>query len=203
MFKRLIGLAALAAFLALPARTSAQNVPPSVCNDGTRSTASGKGACSGHGGVNHAATKQLHDASAPPAPPSAPNANTTGTGVTCKDGTVPNTTGKGACANHGGFKTTGTSPNATPPSPNANTASTGVTCKDGTVPNTTGKGACANHGGFKTTSTSPNATPAPPSAPPGPPPNILGLKVTCADGTKANVGANNCVGHGGVKQSGG
>ncbi len=247
MFKRWIGLAALAAFLALPATLSAQNGPASVCNDGTTSTVTGKGACSGHGGVNHAATKQLHANSAPPAPPSTPNANTAGTGVTCNDGTIPNATGKGACAHHGGFKTTGTSPNATPPAPNANTAGTGVTCNDGTIPNATGKGACAHHGGFKTTGTSPNATPpapnantagtgaacndgtisnttgkgacahhgglkttstspnapaAPPSAPPGPPPNFLGLTVPCADGTTANFGANACAGHGGEKPGG-
>ena len=197
MFWRLIGLAALAAFfLALPARLSAQNGPGSVCNDGTTSNTTGKGACAHHGGLKTTGTS-------PNAPPAMPNANTTGTGAACNDGTTSNTTGKGACAHHGGLKTTGTSPNAPPATPNANTTGTGAACNDGTTSNTTGKGACAHHGGLKTTSTSPNASPPAPSAPPGPPPNVLGLKVTCADGTKANVGANNCVGHGGVKQGGG
>ena len=100
----------------------------STCKDGTTSTTTGRGACSGHGGVQKAgksaaaaapaATESAAPAAAPaPAPaaaaskaaPAAKSAATTGntdpTGATakCKDGTYSKSKQhKGSCSHHGG-----------------------------------------------------------------------------------------------------
>jgi len=94
-------LAAAAALLAIGlhgARLDAQ-ATASVCKDGTTSAATGKGACSGHGGVDAAATaaakkpaKKTETAKAAPAAE-----------VTCTDGTTSKG-GRGACSKHGGIK---------------------------------------------------------------------------------------------------
>jgi len=68
----------------------AQGGTGSVCKDGTKSEASGKGACSGHGGVDAAATKAAKSKKAAPQ-------------VTCTDGTMSKG-GQGACSGHGGIK---------------------------------------------------------------------------------------------------
>ncbi len=60
----------------------------SVCRDGTTSAAAGRGACSGHGGVDAKATEAAAKA-----------AKTT---VTCTDGTS-SAGGRGACSSHGGI----------------------------------------------------------------------------------------------------
>jgi uncharacterized protein DUF3761 len=94
-------LAAAAALLTIGlygARLDAQ-AAGSVCKDGTTSTASGKGACSGHGGVDASATaaakkgaKKTETAKAASEPE-----------VTCTDGTMSKG-GRGACSKHGGIK---------------------------------------------------------------------------------------------------
>jgi hypothetical protein len=89
-------LAATAALLAISlhgAQLRAQ-AAGSVCKDGTTSTAAGKGACSGHGGVDAAAT-----AAAKKPAKAASTAE-----VTCTDGTMSKA-GRGACSKHGGVKT--------------------------------------------------------------------------------------------------
>jgi hypothetical protein len=89
--------------LALPA-LAADSGAPTTCKDGTTSTATGRGACSGHGGVQKAATTQAAPATpaAAPASPAAPAAS--GTPSTCKDGTTSTATGRGACSGHGGVQ---------------------------------------------------------------------------------------------------
>jgi hypothetical protein len=93
-------LAAAAAMVTIGlygARLDAQ-AAGSVCKDGTTSTASGKGACSGHGGVDATATAAAKkgakktEAKAAAAPE-----------VTCTDGTTSKG-GRGACSKHGGVK---------------------------------------------------------------------------------------------------
>jgi hypothetical protein len=67
--------------LTLPAHA---DTAPTTCKDGTTSTASGRGACSSHGGVQ---------ADTPPA----------GATAKCKDGTYSmSKTHSGACSTHGG-----------------------------------------------------------------------------------------------------
>ena len=71
----------------------------SVCKDGTASAASGRGACSGHGGVDAKATAAAAKA-----------AKMT---VVCTDGTK-SAGGRGACSSHGGIaKAVATAPKAT------------------------------------------------------------------------------------------
>ncbi len=210
MLKRLIGLAALGAVLALPASLRAQ-APASVCKDGTTSNATGSGACSGHGGVDKAKTKAAHT---PPAPPPAP-----ATMVMCKDGTQSKS-GQGACSHHGGVGTPTPTAAAQPPAPapapaNPPSNMTGgpVMCADGTTSNTSGQGACSHHGGVKHNGTAPAAPPAaPPPAPANTPTmtgngtapsnNPQGAIAKCKDGTyshsKQHSGA--CSQHGGVAQ---
>jgi hypothetical protein len=99
----------------------------SMCKDGTTSTATGRGACSGHGGVQKAgksaaaaapastesaspaAAPAPHAAAASKAAPAAKAAATTGntdpTGATakCKDGTYSKSKHHtGSCSHHGG-----------------------------------------------------------------------------------------------------
>lgn len=64
------------AFLAPSARGQ---VAEAICKDGTTSTATGHGACSGHGGVNKHVRR-------------------------CVDGTVSKSKGRGTCSGHGGVK---------------------------------------------------------------------------------------------------
>jgi hypothetical protein len=84
---------------------------PTTCKDGTTSTSTGKGTCSGHGGVQKAGTSAASAApaaAAPAAAKSAPTAtagNTDPTGATakCKDGTYSKSQHhSGTCSSHGG-----------------------------------------------------------------------------------------------------
>ena len=100
----------------------------STCTDGTTSTAAGRGACSGHGGVQKAAkaaaattakapaTTETATPAATPAPStaaakaapaakaaSAGNTDPTGATAKCKDGTYSKAKSHtGACSKHGG-----------------------------------------------------------------------------------------------------
>lgn len=54
---RAYGVLVCAALLALPAVSAADSSTPVTCKDGTTSPHGGRGACSGHGGIDKAATK--------------------------------------------------------------------------------------------------------------------------------------------------
>jgi hypothetical protein len=111
---------------------SADSSAPTTCKDGTTSSATGRGACSSHGGVQNSASspsaasapaKAGADTSQPAATPATPSAdakpaaatakpaaakssgNTDPTGATakCKDGTYSKSKShSGACSHHGG-----------------------------------------------------------------------------------------------------
>jgi hypothetical protein len=116
------------ALLAAPLVTSAQSTSsgPVVCKDGTTSPHGGRGACSGHGGVNKSASASSSSASSPAttasAPAAAPAASpspSSGSGpVVCNDGTTSPHGGRGACSGHGGVNkaasSSGTAPAAAP-----------------------------------------------------------------------------------------
>jgi hypothetical protein len=185
----LVGLIAaplLVFALSLPA-WAADSTDPTTCKDGTTSAATGKGACSGHGGVKKAAktaTATAAPTAAAPAAPAAPAGS--GSPKTCTDGTTSTATGKGACSGHGGVQkasktkaaaapaatSTSAAPAATMPAaasaatpavaktstatksvPTAtagNTDPTGATakCKDGTYSKSQHhSGTCSSHGG--------------------------------------------------------
>src|SRR5271167_389529 len=103
----LIAAPLLAWALAMP--SMAADPAPTTCKDGTTSTSTGKGTCSGHGGVQKAA-KTTAPAAAPATAPAAAPAKSaapaktaapaaapaaTGATTTCADGTTSTSTGKG------------------------------------------------------------------------------------------------------------
>jgi hypothetical protein len=112
-----------AALLAVPAILPAQSTSsgPVVCNDGTTSPHGGRGACSGHGGVNKAASSGGTAPAAAPAVAAAPAAagagasSSSGSGpVVCKDGTTSPHGGRGACSGHGGINKSASGGGAAP-----------------------------------------------------------------------------------------
>ena len=118
MLRRLLAVLVAAPMFAVAA--SAQTAT-TVCKDGTTSATTGRGACTGHGGVDKSATKKSAAAAkaerkAASRAPAAPAAATVGAApkpaaatVTCGDGTSSKA-GRGACARHGGVKTASATP---------------------------------------------------------------------------------------------
>jgi hypothetical protein len=119
-------LCAAAALAAVPAVSLAQAATtpaasssssgPVTCKDGTTSAHGGRGACSGHGGIDKSATAAsaaapaaapaapAAPAAAAPAAPAATGSSSSSSGpVTCKDGTTSAHGGRGACSGHGGI----------------------------------------------------------------------------------------------------
>lgn len=128
-------------------RLSAQGAT-TVCKDGTTSATSGKGACSGHGGVDAKATAAAKKAAAPAA--SAAKTATPPAAAASKAAakSAPATAAPAAAAK--------SAPAAAKSAPATKTASasdkdsTGAVaaCKDGTYSHaSTHKGACSRHGG--------------------------------------------------------
>jgi hypothetical protein len=138
----LTAVAALCMIALHGAQARAQAVA-SVCKDGTTSTAEGRGACSGHGGVDAKATAAAKKAAAAQ--------------VMCTDGTMSKA-GRGACSSHGGVKGAATAKTeAKSQAPATKTAvrpddndSTGAIalCKNGKYSHATKHaGACSKAGG--------------------------------------------------------
>jgi serine/threonine-protein kinase len=94
-------------FALLSPTTSGAQATATKCKDGTTSATSGRGACSGHGGVDVTATKATSKTvKAQEKTAKAVVKKTTGTQVTstCADGSTSNATGRGTCSGHGGVK---------------------------------------------------------------------------------------------------
>jgi hypothetical protein len=96
-----------AAAIAISAVSLNAQAVAAVCKDGTTSVATGRGACSGHGGVDKKAV--AHQKKVVKSETKAAKAvakRTAGTRVTtiCADGTTSNSTGRGTCSGHGGAK---------------------------------------------------------------------------------------------------
>jgi len=94
-------------FALLSPATSGAQATATRCKDGTTSATAGRGACSGHGGVDKTATKvEAKSVKAQEKTAKAVVKKTTGTQVTssCADGTTSTATGRGACSGHGGVK---------------------------------------------------------------------------------------------------
>lgn len=102
-------LALLVTAIALPFASSGAQQATTVCKDGSPSSVSGRGACSGHGGVDASATSKARS-------DMKMSARTAAT-VSCGDGTS-STARRGACSHHGGVRAAGTAamnaPAATP-----------------------------------------------------------------------------------------
>lgn len=107
--------AALTVFALASSAASAQGTAVK-CKDGTTSASSGRGACSGHGGVDKTATKtEKKTVKTEEKAATAVVKKTAGTQVTsmCADGTTSNSTGRGACSGHGGVKAAAATSKAT------------------------------------------------------------------------------------------
>jgi hypothetical protein len=116
--------------LSLPAWAAASTAP-TTCKDGTTSTATGKGACSGHGGVQKASKTKAATTSASPAAPTA--------AATAAVPAKPSAAAK-----------TSTAAKSAPAATAGNTDPTGATakCKDGTYSKSQHhSGTCSSHGG--------------------------------------------------------
>ena len=117
--------------LSLPAR-AADSGAPTTCKDGTASTATGRGACSGHGGVQRA-SKSKPAADAPAASTAASSA------AAPASAQAPTTAAKSSTASK-----------SAPTEEASNTDPTGATakCKDGTYSKSKHhSGTCSSHGG--------------------------------------------------------
>jgi hypothetical protein len=130
-------------------RLSAQGAT-SVCKDGTKSATTGKGACSGHGGVDTKATAAAKKGAAP-ATSAAKTATPPATAATPPAAAASKTAAKTAPAT-----AAKTSPAAAKTTSATKTASASdkdsvgavASCKDGTYSHaSTHKGACSRHGG--------------------------------------------------------
>lgn len=104
--RKLILAAAIVAAGTMSGSLQAQ-AAAAICKDGTTSVSSGRGTCSGHGGVNKkAATHQKKVVKSEVKAATAVAERTPGAQVTtlCADGTSSNSTGRGTCSGHGGAK---------------------------------------------------------------------------------------------------
>jgi len=137
-FARLILIGLLGGGLAAAQGTATSSSPPATvtCKDGT-SSKGGRGACSGHGGINKsAATTTAPAASAPAASTPAPAA---------PPAAAPSTPAKTSAA-----KTSTAAASTAKSGSSVNTDPTGAIakCKDGTYSHAkTHTGACSHHGG--------------------------------------------------------
>ncbi len=214
--KKLIiaGLIAAPMFLFSAVPSMAQDAAATTCKDGTASTSSGRGACSGHGGVQKGSKSSAGGDSASPAPApvnnAAPAPAVASSGATmCKDGSTSAKSGRGACSGHGGVdkgSATSTPANAggtasgglknETPEPTGTAAKSSVATKSASV-------APTNAGG-----TAPTPVTAGTSAPTGngssPAGNTssTGATAKCKDGTfsKSQHHSGTCSNHGGVAE---
>jgi len=180
--------------LGLPVR-AADSAAPTTCKDGTTSTATGRGACSGHGGVQKAATDKAAAAApaepaAAPAAPAAPAAS--GTPTTCKDGTTSMATGRGACSGHGGVqKPSKSKPALDAPASAPATAAGSAAAAPAAAPAAAAPAAAKSSTASKSapTAAASNTDPA-------------GATAKCKDGTysKSQHHAGTCSHHGGVAE---
>jgi Protein of unknown function (DUF3761) len=131
-----------ASFAAQSAGAQASATAPTTCKDGTTSTATGRGACSGHGGVQKAAAGS--DSGSSPASAAAGTPSSSAPAATPPPSSVPSS----GSASKATAPTT-SAPGSTASKP-ANTDPTGATakCKDGTYSKSQHhSGTCSKHGG--------------------------------------------------------
>ena len=161
----------LVAALLAPALVAAQDTSsgPVTCKDGTTSAHGGRGACSGHGGIDRTASASTSGTAAPAT--SEPSSSASGP-VMCNDGSTSAKGGRGACRGHGGINRSAAATGSTAASPSSSSAGTtgsagstattaaAVTCKDGTTSTHGGRGACSGHGGINHSATATAVGPA-------------------------------------------
>lgn len=143
-------LPALVSVLTLSGHVTAQTTPAAtICKDGTTSTATGRGACSGHGGVQKSSTGST-------ATGSAGGATSSGSTSTAPAATPPASTAAPTGSATGGtasttHKSTGSAATqATTSASGAAPAGATAQCKDGSYSKSKHhSGACSHHGGVQ------------------------------------------------------
>jgi hypothetical protein len=103
----ILATAITAAVATMSAASLHAQAATTICKDGTMSVSSGRGACSGHGGVDRKAVS--HQKKIVKSETKAANGvakRTAGAQVTtiCVDGTTSNSSGRGTCSGHGGAR---------------------------------------------------------------------------------------------------
>jgi hypothetical protein len=191
--------------LAMP--SLAADPAPTTCKDGTTTTSTGKGTCSGHGGVQKA--KTTTPAAAPAAAPTAAPAKAaapaapaaSGAATTCKDGTTTTSTGKGTCSGHGGVQ----KPTKAKPATAATTAAAPAAAAPVPAPAAAATAAAATPAApapaATTAAKSSTATKSAPTATAGNT-DPTGATAKCKDGTysKSAHRSGTCSSHGGVAE---
>ena len=184
--------------LTLPSLAADTAATTTTCKDGTTSTSTGKGTCSGHGGVQKAAPAAAAPA-APAAPAQTPAAPAAGASTTCSDGTTTTSTGKGTCSGHGGIQKATKSKPATAastaaPAAAAKTAATAPAVASATAP-------AAAQAASSTAAKSATATKSAPTATASNS-DPTGATAKCKDGTysKSAHRSGTCSSHGGVAE---
>ena len=161
MQTRLLSAALAAIALSIASGRLSAQAKSSICKDGTTSASSGKGACSGHGGVDTKATAAASKKGATSATSAAKSATAPATTAgsaaptsSAASKSVPTT--KGAPATippAGASKSAAPAAKSTPATKTAKVSDTDPTdavakCKDGTYSHqATHQGACSRHGG--------------------------------------------------------
>ena len=102
MRSRLWKLAPVALALVVAPLVYRADAQTTTCKDGTTSTAAGRGACSGHGGVAPAAKRAAVRAAKADVKAAKTAASTAAKEVKCTDGST-SAGGRGACSGHGGI----------------------------------------------------------------------------------------------------
>ena len=194
-------LAAPLLMLAMAQTLYADDAAPTTCKDGTTSSATGKGACSGHGGVQKA-PKTAAAAPAPAAPAVNPSMTMTAATKTCRDGTTSAATGKGACSGHGGVQkapagTTSTTTPA-PAAPTAATAPAPAASAASPAPAPTSAMTASSSAAAAKSSTATKSAPTATAGNTDP----TGATAKCKDGTysKSQHHSGTCSSHGGVAE---
>ena len=119
------------------ASQAADSAAPTTCKDGTTSTATGRGACSGHGGVQKAVSSTAPAATPPPASVAPPAASS-----------PPATVAKPAATTSKSTAASGAAASSTTTSGNTDPTGATAKCKDGTYSKSQHKsGTCSKHGG--------------------------------------------------------
>lgn len=174
MLRRFLFTLAALPLLAIP--VSGQ-VAATVCKDGSTSVASGRGACSGHGGVDKKAIKRAAKAVKAEQKATVQEAKQSGTLVTCGDGSSSNP-GRGACSHHGGVKVLSTvHPTPAYPRPASTSPATASPAPTAPVPSSSSPRAVGT-----TTTTPTSSAPIAPSSHRGEDKDPTGAIAQCNDG---------------------
>ena len=123
---------------------------PTNCKDGTTSTATGRGACSGHGGVQKASAGSSGGSSSGSSTASTPSSSSPAASAPPASGAAMKAAAGSSGSSSSGSSTASTPSSSSKSTTTGNTDPTGATakCKDGTYSKSKHhSGTCSKHGG--------------------------------------------------------